>query len=150
MHKHSFTNIRCNTTLMYKTDKKQLRRRNSISTKNIKFEIVTQGNSGMLITVIYCKLYIIFHFQKKRFLLCKITCDVQYSFSPYTVGELTVNHITGFYCSIFTVFTIKFTVIFLQCISCFGFKSVFNLGMISKFCGGCGLKSNYYNLNSSD
>ncbi len=28
---------------------------------------------------------------------------VQYSFSPYIVGELTVNQLTGFYCSSFTV-----------------------------------------------
>ncbi len=47
-----------------------------------------QGILGM--SIYGCSLYIL--------------CNVQYSFSPYIVGELTINHVTGFYCKIFTVF----------------------------------------------
>ncbi len=39
------------------------------------------------------------HFQKRN-----TTVKLHVRFSPYIVGELTINLLTGFYCSIFTVF----------------------------------------------
>ncbi len=51
-------------------------------------------------TVIHSKLFVLFSLPKTVYYF-KITCDVQYSFSPYIVGELSFNHLTGFYCSIF-------------------------------------------------
>ncbi len=43
---------------------------------------------------------------------------VQYSFSP---GEITVNHLTGFYCSIFSLLLLHF---FLQCMYVYIYKQI--------------------------
>ncbi len=51
---------------------------------------------------------------------------VYYSFSPYIVGELTVNHLIGFHCSFFTV---KITVIFYSVLT-----SSFHCYMMKMFC----------------
>ncbi len=92
------------TPLMYKTDKKKLRNIviSTTTEKNRnkhKIWNVTQGILECQFTVIHCKLYILFPLPKTVY-YCKIKCNVQYSFSPCIVGELTVNHLTGFYWSI--------------------------------------------------
>ncbi len=46
-------------------------------------------------TFFHCKLYIIFPLPKTAY-YPNITWNVYYSFSPYIVGELTVNHLTVF------------------------------------------------------
>ncbi len=49
------------------------------------------------------KLHILFPLSKIEFYR-KIVWNVYYRISPYIVGELTVNYLKGFSCSIFTVF----------------------------------------------
>ncbi len=51
--------------------------------------------------VFHCKLYILFHFQKLHFTIKLHEMSITVF---HRIGELTVNHLAGFYCSIFTVF----------------------------------------------
>ncbi len=81
------------TQLLIKTKKKQTKK------SNLKCNALWECQ----FMVIRCTSYILFPLPKT---VCyrKITCNVQYSFSPYIIGQLTVNHLTGFYCRVFTVF----------------------------------------------
>ncbi len=55
--------------------------------------------------VFHCKLYILFHFQKLYFTIKLHEILHEMSITVFhRIGELTVNHLAGFYCSIFTVF----------------------------------------------
>ncbi len=92
---------------MYKTDKKNTKRKMCYLKTN------NAGNSGNVNVWLSTVNYSIDSFStSKTVYYCKSTCNVLYSFSPYIVGELTGNHLTGFYYIIFTVFYRKCIVFF--------------------------------------